>query len=412
MRTGLRTCIIVLGLCCLSGSAQSTRRLQLVLPAGRSPGDLAVAGVLVSDIGLTNAPVPSSTTPVWLAVTFPGSVEAAIARCAASSCRGLALIVAEVPGDAPAHDTLAPLLERKRQGEELATRVRNIRRQLPKGRELAICAPAADIRPETSRGTCIAVADLVRDGTLDAVLLSGLPSFNFHRLRLLRDRPLLAGVFAEGRNTNVLCADLAAATENPTAETFWVWQDVKGDVAQVISAALAAAEGERQVQRRIAEAIAEGALVPVLSVESSAGNNQATIHGVGQTFVPKTSGRCKAVQIYAALRGGPEGLPSPLVVEVRDDAGDKPGTTVLAKGTIPAAAFGQEPAYRWGTVGFEDAPMLDLGKTYWIHLPDAKGYVWRMVGKGATSDTHAWSRRYDYTEHSWVLKVLVDVKEE
>jgi len=132
---------------------------------------------------------------------------------------------------------------------------------------------------------------------------------------------------------------------------------------------------------------------------------------VGQAFVPETGGRCRAIQIYAALRGCRDGLPKPLAVELRDDAGDKPGTTLLAKATIPAAAFGHEPAYRWGTASLEEAPVLEPGRTYWICLPEAKGYVWRMLGKGATETTHAWSRLYDYTMHSWILKVLVDVKE-
>ncbi|MBT3377454.1 MAG: hypothetical protein HN742_34375 [Lentisphaerae bacterium] len=407
MRTGLGTCIALLGLCCLPVNAQVDLRLQLILPAGTNPGSLTVAGVLASDRAMPDGPLPAGSPPVWVGASFPGPIASAVAQCERLSAHGLALIFPGPEGDVLSHSELAPLLKRKRQGEALADRVRSVRRTLPAHRKLAICAPAANTRPETSRGQCVDVPGLVRDGTVDAVLLSGQPSYNFHRLRLLRDEPLLAGVFAVGAGTRVLCADLAAATKNTTAEALWVWQDPKGKAARVISAALTAAEAERRVQRRIAEAITTGALTTVLAVESGVGNNQATVHGVGQTFVAKVGGRCEAVQIYCALRGTRDGFPSPLVVELRDDEGDKPGTAVLARGTVPAAAFGQEPAYRWGTVGFEDGPMLEPGRAYWVHLPTAKGYVWRMVGKGATEATHAWSRLYDYTGHSWVLKVFV-----
>lgn len=398
----------------LPARAQSARQLQIVLPSVSASGELPVAGVLVSADSASRAElaVLSGKTPVWIAVSFPGPVETAVAQCVSSSCRGLALIFPDAKGEALPHDKLPPLLERKRCGEELAERVRSIRRKLSGDRKLAICAPAANIRPDTSRGLCIDVVALVRDGTVDAVLLSGQPSYNFHRLRLLRDQPLLAGVFVQTAGTRALCTDLAVATANPTAEAFWVWQNGKADVAQAIAATIAAAEEERRAQRRIADAIAAGTLATVLSVESSSGNNQATVHGVGQAFVPAAGGRCRAVQIYATLRGCREGLPEPLVVELRDDAGDKPGTMLLASGTIPAAAFGHEPAYRWGTAPLENASVLDPGRTYWIHLPNAKGYVWRMVGKGATNETHAWSHRYDYTEHSWILKVFVEVSKE
>ena len=140
-------------------------------------------------------------------------------------------------------------------------------------------------------------------------------------------------------------------------------------------------------------------------------NDQATVHGVAQSFVPSRDGACPLVQTYAAIRGCPGPLPPPLKVEICEDDGGKPGQTVVANTEIPAAEFGHEPTYRWGSAYFNPPVKLRLGRTYWIHLPTARhpegSFVWRIVKDAATARGRAWSRSYAYANHTWVFRAFM-----
>ncbi len=54
---------------------------------------------------------------------------------------------------------------------------------------------------------------------------------------------------------------------------------------------------------------------------------------------------------------------------------------------------------------------LKRGTKYWLYLPDASHpegrYLWGIAGNGATQRGGAWSRRYDYTKHTWVFRVYL-----
>jgi len=274
----------------------------------------------------------------------------------------------------------------------------------------------SEITPETARTQYVPVADLVRDGTVDVVALAGAERGNLHRLRLLRDAPLGGGVFLDGRSceenrrVDTLRRTALDAVQNETCQLLWL----DGFSLEMVSAVASTVESWRNGRRQRAAletAVAKGELTLDQEVSEKDARDVASLHGVAQGFVPSRDGRCPLVQIYAAIRGSHASLPPPIHVELRGDEGGKPGSNVLAQADIPAAEFGPEPAYRWGTAELVPAPLLKKGQTYWIHLintshPDGN-YVWRMAKDAAGPRGHAWSKRYDYTKHSWVFRVYL-----
>jgi hypothetical protein len=248
----------------------------------------------------------------------------------------------------------------------------------------------------------------VRDGTVDAVLCSGSPAWNFHRLRLLSERPVTAGVLLTAGSPGELHVGVAAAVANPTAETIWLWGVESAAGLAAVAETEAAGAAAAKAEARLAEALAAGRANLPLSVPETRGNDQATVHGVAQCLTPPAASACTAVQVYAALRLRGEASPTPLRVELRADQDGRPGDPILATAALSPATFGPEPAYRWGSACFDPAPALEPGRRYWVHLPANDVYVWRMVSGGATADTHAWSSKYDYSKHSWVLRVICE----
>lgn len=354
---------------------------------------------------------------LWLAVAMPNSRLPDITRAAASlPAEGVALFFAAPKGDPIEPGDRAALLVCKRQGDALGDTIRQLKRQLG-SRRLALCSPFSAIAPETARGQYVPVGDLVRDGTVDVVALGEAERINFHRLRLLRDAPLRAGCFLDaqpieaGRRAGALSRTVLETVQNDTCQLLWLREFPVEMVAQV---APMAAEGLKQSQQRRAAleaALARGELVVDQEVSEKDGKDQASLHGVAQSFVPSRDGLCPLVQVYAAIRGSTGSLPPPLHAEIRSDDQGKPGAGVLAKADIPAAEFGLEPAYRWGGAQFEPPPALKKGETYWIYLtnqahPDGN-YVWRLAKDGAGPRGHAWSKRYDYTKHAWVFRVYL-----
>lgn len=383
------------------------------------------AAVLVRDandatmasLGGLSAQAAAHGIKLWIAVAMPSQGVPDIARAAASlPVEGLALCFAASKRDpiAPGHRTA--LLALKRQGDALGQTLREAKRRLG-SRKLAICLPASAIAPETARGQYVPVRDLVGDGTIDVIALGEAERINFHRLRLLRDAPLGAGCFLDGRpleasrRAGALSRAVLDAVKNDTCQLLWIGGFPVEMVAQVVPAT---AEGLKQADQRRAAleaALARGELAVDQEIADKDGKDQASLHGVAQSFVPSRDGSCPLVQVYAAVRGSTGSLPPPLGVEIRSDDQGKPGAGVLAKAEIPAAEFGLEPAYRWGGAQFNPPPPLKKGETYWIYLtnqahPDGN-YVWRLAKDGAGPRGHAWSRRYDYTKHAWVFRVYL-----
>jgi len=355
---------------------------------------------------------------LWIGVRFPDAAVATAARALASQpVEGLALMVPPPTGEPTEMGDLTTLFAIKRQGRTLAESIRRIRSSLGPERKLAICVAASETDPETARDFLVPVGDLIRDGTVDVVCLGGAERLNFHRLRLLRDAPLRAGVFLDGsaveeeRRAGLVGRVVLEALQNDTCECLWLAGFPTDLATRLVANTVRQHEQDRAQREALRRAIAAGELVIDQEVRAEACDNQATVHGVGQSFVPSRDGICPLVQINAAIRGCAGPLPPPLTVEIRAAGQGKPGEKVLAQTGIPASQFGHEPTYRWAIAPLRPPVVLKQGVTYWIHLPDAVhplgSYVWRMASGGATQRGSAWSSRYDYLDHTWAFRVYL-----
>jgi len=359
----------------------------------------------------------------WVALSFPGDdfpgddAVPIAGTLASHPIEGLALIFPSPQGEPTDGADRAALLSIKENGCKLGKTIRKIKQQLGPDKKLATCVALSEIAPETTCSLHVPVKDLVRDGTLDVVCLAGAERYNYHRLRLVRDAPLQAGIFLDGRALDektrggLLRRVSLEAVANPSCECLWL-VDFPAELAcQTVANAV---EGHRQAeaQRKALEAaLAAGAIVIDQEVSEKTCDDVASVHGVGQSFAPSRDGRCPLVQLYVAVRGCPGPLPPPLAVEIREDDAGKPAAKILAKTHILAAELGHEPDYRWGSARFDPPVPLKKGQTYWIHLPNVRHpegtYVWRVVRDGATPRGHAWSSRYDYQKHTWVFRVFM-----
>ncbi len=356
---------------------------------------------------------------LWIGTSFPTPAAKRAAQTVAShKVEGLALVFPQPTGEPKESSDLAGLFAVRREGIELGDSIRALKSTLGANRKLAICLAASEIAPETTLDRFVPVGDLVRDGTLDVVCLSGAPRNNFHRLRLLRDTPLRAGIFldaatVEARGRLGLTGRVVLeAAENETCECLWLAGFSADVAARVVSDTLQHQKQERAQREALNRAVAEGRLVIDQQVSARAADNLATVHGVAQSFRPSRDGAIPLVQLFAGLRGCSGPLPPPLVVEIRADEEGKPGEQILAKTEIPARQFGHEPAYRWGSARFDPPVRLKRDVRYWIHLPNATSpqgsYIWRIASDGANQRGAAWSRRYDYSKHTWVFRVYMN----
>jgi hypothetical protein len=355
---------------------------------------------------------------LWLGIEQPWDITPrAVAEIASEPVVGVALLFPAPQGDPAEPGHLAVQLEIKTRGERLGQLIRQIKAGLPDNRKLAVSIAASEIDAETARGRFLPVKDLIRDGTLDSVWLGGAESFIFHRLRLLRDKPLRAGIFLGGTSSDerqrsgLLERAALASVENPTCDGLWVRGFPRAIAARGVHQAVERRTQAEARRRALEEAISRGALAVDQEVSEKGCIDQASVHGVAQSFVPSRDGVCPLVQLYVAIRGCSGPLPPPLAVEIRDDQGDKPGSTVLADTEIPAAEFGHEPTYRWGSAYFDPPVPLRQGVKYWIYLPSARhpegSFVWRVLKDGANARGRAWSRSYDYVNHTWVFRVFI-----
>jgi len=335
----------------------------------------------------------------------------------AEQVAGIAFLFPTPQGEPAELGDLAAQMEIKKRGERLGESIRQVKAGLEENQKLAVCVDASEIDPETACERFVPVKDLVRDGTLDCVCLAEAERVNFHRLRLLRDAPLEAGIYLDGdsseeRHRAGLLERAALATvDDPTCDCLWLSGFPTALAARVVPQAVERREQAKARQKALDEAIQRGTLVVDQEISDEDCNDQATVHGVAQSFVPSRDGECPLVQLYVAIRGCSGPLPPPLEVEIRGDDADKPGEAVLAKTEIPAAEFGHESTYRWGSAYFDPPVSLKKGKKYWIHLPAARhpegSFVWRIVKDGANARGRAWSRSYDYANHTWVFRVFM-----
>jgi len=355
---------------------------------------------------------------LWLGITQRWeTVPRLLERLKTEQVAGIAFLFPAPQGEPAEPGDLVTQMEIKKRGEQLGELIRQVKAAIQKNQKLAVCVAASEIDPETARERFVPVKDLIRNGTLDCVCLAGAERVNFHRLRLLRDAPLEAGIYLDGdsyeeRQRGGLLERAALATvDNPTCDCLWLSGFPPALAVRVVPRAVERREQSKARQKALDEAIQRGTLVVDQGIYEKDCNDQATVHGVAQGFVPSRNGECPLVQLYLAIRGCPGPLPPPLKVEIRDDDNGKPGESVLAKTGIPAAEFGHEPTYRWGSAYFDLPVSLKQGNKYWIHLPAARhaegSFVWRIVKDGANARGRAWSRSYDYSRHTWVFRVFM-----
>ncbi len=354
----------------------------------------------------------------WLGITQRWETASRLMdRLDAEQVAGIALLFPMPQGEPAELGDLAAQMEIKKRGEQLGQLIRQVKATLSKNQKLAVGVAASEIDPETARDRFLPVKDLVRDGTLDCVCLAGAERMNFHRLRLLREAPLAAGIYLDGSSSEerqrggLLERAVLAAVDNPTCDCLWLNGFPTALAVRVVPQAVERRKQAMARQQALEEAIQRGTLIVDQGISEKDCNDQATVHGVAQSFVPSRDGECPLVQLYAAIRGCSGPLPPSLQVEIRSDDNGKPGESVLAKTQIPATEFGHEPTYRWGNAYFDSPVTLRKGKMYWIRLPAARhvegNFVWRIVKDGANARGQAWSRSYDYANHTWVFRVFM-----
>jgi hypothetical protein len=100
-----------------------------------------------------------------------------------------------------------------------------------------------------------------------------------------------------------------------------------------------------------------GTGIPAYNI--SFGNNNAT-QDIGQSFKVSDENPVNKVQFYIKKVG----TPSDATVKIVKDSSGKPGTTVLATGTLGASAV--TTSYGWINVSFTTNPKLNPETTYWL----------------------------------------------
>ncbi|MEA3402133.1 MAG: hypothetical protein U9R79_12930 [Armatimonadota bacterium] len=278
---------------------------------------------------------------------------------------------------------------------------------------LYVATPPSDVRPETALWRHIDLHALLAGDLVAGVIMVSEEPVDLRRYRLHTQRPILAGLMVPGdaaaaaaavmrsRDGGVL---LVTARERTGAE--WL---------QAFAQAADAYRRGRRQRLRLAEAVESGELRVVAGVKPEGELDQATIHGVGQSFQVARPVAVSAVGLLCTLRGaGPAAMPD-LQVRICPDADGRPDTErVLAEGRIPAAAFAEAgPGYQWGYARIDPPLALEADTTYWLHAPEStaggNSYVWRVAPDGrAYPHGHAWSSRYDYEPYDWVFRVLAE----
>ena len=270
---------------------------------------------------------------LWIGIGPPWETASKrVEHFAEERLAGFALLCPSPLGEPAEPGDLAAQMAIKNRGEPLARTIRRIKTGLQGNRKLVVCVTASQIDPETARERCVPVRDLIRDGTLDGVCLAGAETTNFHRLRLLRDAPLAVGIFLNGASLDerqrvglLLERTALAAVDNTTCDCLWLSGFPTSLAAHVVPQAVERRELANARRKALEEAVRQGALTVDQEVSAEGVKDQATVHGVAQSFVPSRDAACPLVQIYAALRGCSGPLPPPLAVEIREDDGGKPG---------------------------------------------------------------------------------------
>lgn len=285
----------------------------------------------------------------------------------------------------------------------------DIRRQAP-SLKLALACDVGDLNSYAGTGVALDVPGYLAEGLLDEVMARSSKPVNLMGLKLATDRDVRVWAWCSGDDATGLSASTAWAFRSPGVDG--VVLDTGMDLGQAVSLVRAAEQRQAERlarQRQLQEAGEKGDLITVAGVDLSGELDQATIHGVAQSFTVDRDAHVTAVGIVACLRGpAGAGLPE-MPLSIRSDADGKPGEVLSAARLYPED-LSAEPGYRWAYAELEQPLDLKAGQTYWLHGADvaAQGssYMWRMRKGDAYAGGHAWSSKYDYSKNDWVFSVL------
>ncbi|HEU0080884.1 MAG TPA: hypothetical protein VFQ72_02575, partial [Candidatus Paceibacterota bacterium] len=114
------------------------------------------------------------------------------------------------------------------------------------------------------------------------------------------------------------------------------------------------------VLRALTEAQEVENALPLPASSSLTFGNSSVTQDVAQSFVPSRSGDLTEAQLYLKKTGSPQDL---IVRLVGDDEG-KPGTGIIASGTVNASNVGV--TFGWARVSFPAGADVQAGSRYWI----------------------------------------------
>ena len=294
--------------------------------------------------------------------------------------------------------------------EGLAQLLRDVRQGHPSLR-VALAFSSTDGLPHSATGAALDVPGWVAAGLVDELIVRADEPVNLLRYKLDTDEALRVWLWVPGADTAAGRSLIEAALRTVGSDGLVVESSVDPSQALArIRDARMRSEALRTQQAALRKAVSDGELVQVAGTQLEGPVDQASIHGVAQSFKVSSVVTVSAVGIVATLRGqSAEGL-RPQPIEIRADEDGRPGEQVLAAATVSPSAFSREPAYQWGYARLDKPLALTPGATYWLYAPDTQerggSYVWRTHKKDAYPGGHAWSGRYDYSHIDWVFGIF------
>ncbi len=290
---------------------------------------------------------------------------------------------------------------------ELLRAIRQARPEL----HLALACAETDLLPYSATGAALDVPAWIARGLVDEVMVQSTRSPNVLGLKLATDRELRCLAWCRVSTDAEMRSAAGLAARTPGLDGVVLEGPVDaGRFARALSEARQRCVEQTARQAALRAAVAGGEVVTLAGVVLKEPLDQASIHGVAQSFSLAKPARMTALGIVAALRGpDAAGLP-PLQLVVVADEGGKPGNVVLGSAALGPESFSPEPGYGWAYAYLDSPLQLEAGRTYWLHAPDPRGatasYVWRISKGDVYPGGHAWSSKYDYTRADWVFAIL------
>lgn len=314
-------------------------------------------------------------------------------------------------GDArqTAPDSLERMFFLRLKGEHLGAAVRQVAQAAhARGRRVGLAVRLAETDVRTAARSYLDVEGLVRDKTLDEAVLIGGAQYPLLRWKVQADPSPAVGLWADAEGPGPLGRALSEAMKNGSADTLILRLDRpwSAALAAEIPRTIAGWRAQREEQARFAAELSGGRLRRLARTAEKPKLDVATTHGVGQSFRLKQAARVEAVRLLLALRGAADQDIADLRLELREDRQGRPEGAVLGRATIARSGVLPEANYQWVAARLDRPLSLPAGRTYWIHVPDVKGYVWRFDRSDPYSDGQAWSRRYDYGAGDWLFEIL------